>query len=54
MTGTEDAEQEVVALERKALARWLNGDASGFLEICAPEVVYFDPTASGGSTASRP
>jgi ketosteroid isomerase-like protein len=36
-------EQELVELERKALARWLNGDPSGFLEISAPDVVYFDP-----------
>ena len=26
-----------------ALDRWGKGDPSGFLEICAPEVVYFDP-----------
>ena len=37
------SEHEVVALERGALARWLNGDPTGFLEISAPEVVYFDP-----------
>ena len=36
-------ERELVELERKALARWLNGDPSGFLELCAPDVVYFDP-----------
>ncbi len=34
----------IVALERKALDRWANGDPSGFLEICAPDVVYFDNT----------
>lgn len=33
----------VVELERAALARWCNGDPSGFLEISAPDVVYFDP-----------
>lgn len=33
----------VIALEEDALARWCNGDPSGFLEICAPDVVYFDP-----------
>ncbi|HEX2734812.1 MAG TPA: nuclear transport factor 2 family protein [Polyangiaceae bacterium] len=39
----DDAAAIVVALERAALVRWLNGDPSGFLEICAPDVVYFDP-----------
>lgn len=34
---------EIVALERAALARWCRGDPSGFLEISAPDVVYFDP-----------
>jgi ketosteroid isomerase-like protein len=37
------AEDPIIALERAALARWLNGDPSGFLEICAEDVVYFDP-----------
>ncbi len=40
-------EQEVaatiLAMERAALDRWGKGDPSGFLEISAPEVVYFDP-----------
>ena len=35
-------EHEIVAMERKALERWCKGDPSGFLEICAPDVVYFD------------
>jgi hypothetical protein len=33
----------VIALERMALDRWGKGDPSGFLEISAPDVVYFDP-----------
>ncbi len=33
----------LIALENAALRRWGNGDPSGFLEICAPDVVYFDP-----------
>jgi predicted enzyme related to lactoylglutathione lyase/ketosteroid isomerase-like protein len=42
---TEDKEAAVVlAMERAALDRWAKGDPSGFLEICAPDVVYFDPT----------
>jgi len=36
-------EQEIIELERAALARWLDGDPSGFLEISDEEVVYFDP-----------
>jgi predicted enzyme related to lactoylglutathione lyase/ketosteroid isomerase-like protein len=34
----------ILALERAALDRWAKGDPSGFLEICCPDVVYFDPT----------
>ena len=33
----------VIALEQAALERWCNGDPSGFLEISADDVVYFDP-----------
>jgi len=33
----------VIALERAALDRWGQGDPGGFLEITAPDVVYFDP-----------
>ncbi len=33
----------IIALERNALERWGQGDPAGFLEICAPDVVYFDP-----------
>lgn len=40
--GADDA-ADVIALERAALDRWGRGDPSGFLEICAPDVVYFDP-----------
>jgi len=35
--------REIIALERAALTRWLNGDPSGFLELSDEEVVYFDP-----------
>ncbi len=34
---------ELLALEGAALERWGRGDPSGFLEISAPEVTYFDP-----------
>lgn len=30
-------------MEHAALDRWGHGDPGGFLEICAPDVVYFDP-----------
>lgn len=47
MTTPEDREPDVastiVGLERRALDRWGKGDPSGFLEISAPDVVYFDP-----------
>ena len=33
----------IIATERAALDRWGKGDPSGFLEISAPDVVYFDP-----------
>lgn len=33
----------IIDLERGALDRWGRGDPSGFLEISAPDVVYFDP-----------
>lgn len=35
--------EEILALEEAALRRWCKGDPSGFLEICAEDVVYFDP-----------
>lgn len=36
-------EDPIIAMERAALTRWCNGDPSGFLEISASDVVYFDP-----------
>jgi ketosteroid isomerase-like protein len=36
-------DQEIISMESAALDRWGKGDPSGFLEICAPDVVYFDP-----------
>ncbi len=35
--------RHIIGLEEQALRRWCNGDPSGFLEICAEDVVYFDP-----------
>ncbi len=39
----ENTENTVIAMEKAALTRWINGDPSGFLDISAPDVVYFDP-----------
>jgi len=39
----DDVSFEIVNMERAALDRWGQGDPDGFLEISAPEVVYFDP-----------
>jgi ketosteroid isomerase-like protein len=40
---TMDVTQTIIDMERAALARWGRGDPSGFLEISAEDVVYFDP-----------
>jgi ketosteroid isomerase-like protein len=36
--------EEIVALERAALDRWITLDPQGYLDLMAPEVTYFDPT----------
>lgn len=33
----------IIGLEKTAFARWSQGDPTGFLEISASDVVYFDP-----------
>jgi len=43
MGNQNDTTATIIALERAALDRWGKGDPSGFIEISAPEVVYFDP-----------
>ena len=35
--------QELIAIERAALDRWMTGDPQGYLGIYAPEITYFDP-----------
>ena len=42
-TKPDEANHEVIDMECAALVRWGQGDPTGFLEICAPDVVYFDP-----------
>ena len=42
--GSVDRElEELVALERSALDRWIKLDPQGYLDLQAPEVTYFDP-----------
>lgn len=36
--------EQIIGMERAALERWSYGDPYGFLEISAPDVVYFDPS----------
>ncbi len=43
MTPNQDVPSTLIAMERATLDRWIRGDPSGFLEISAPDVVYFDP-----------
>jgi hypothetical protein len=43
MNRQEDIPSQIIAMECAALERWIHGDPSGFLEICARDVVYFDP-----------
>lgn len=43
MTDEKDTAATIIAMERAALDRWGKGDPSGFLEISAHDVVYFDP-----------
>ena len=40
---TETISQQIITLEKAALQRWTNGDPTGFLEIYAEDIVYFDP-----------
>jgi hypothetical protein len=42
---TTDVAQLILAMEHAALERWGNGDPSGFLDISASDVTYFDPFA---------
>ena len=38
---------ELVALERSALDRWIELDPRRYLELYAPDITYFDPFADG-------
>jgi hypothetical protein len=39
----ESVSEEVIALERSALDRWICANPDGYLELAAPEITYFDP-----------
>jgi ketosteroid isomerase-like protein len=43
MQPSQSTPEIIVAMERRALDRWGAGDPSGFLEITASDVSYFDP-----------
>lgn len=43
MQSREAIASAIIAMETAALERWGRGDPGGFLEISAPDVVYFDP-----------
>ena len=39
----EEVAAHIIAMEKAALDKWGNGNPDGFLDISAPDVVYFDP-----------
>ena len=39
----QDISSTIISMECAALERWIHGDPSGYLEIYAPDIVYFDP-----------
>ena len=40
---TKGLTEEIIAIERSALDRWITGDPDGYLNLYAPEITYFDP-----------
>lgn len=42
MSLIKEVQEKIINMEKAALVRWGNGDPSGFLEISADDVVYFD------------
>lgn len=43
-TGDTGVSDKIISLEKAALDRWNNGDPTGYLDLSAHDVVYFDPT----------
>jgi hypothetical protein len=41
------AEKKIIAIEKKTLDRWKNGDTFGFIEVADENITYFDPTLAG-------
>lgn len=39
-----DIARKIIQMESDAMERWRQGDPTGWLEISAPGIVYFDPT----------
>lgn len=39
----ESVSEQIIALERSALDRWIVGNPDGYLELAAPDITYFDP-----------
>ena len=42
-TTNRDISATIIALEKAALVKWNKGDPSGYLDISADDVTYFDP-----------
>jgi ketosteroid isomerase-like protein len=40
---TTNIPETIIALEKQALEKWNNGDPSGYLDLSADDVTYFDP-----------
>ena len=43
MDNMKETAATLIAMERSELDRWGKGNPAGYLEISAPDVVYFDP-----------
>lgn len=42
-TNTEEISATIITLEKAALEKWNKGDPSGYLDLSADDVTYFDP-----------
>lgn len=43
-TTNTDISETIIALEKRALEKWNQGDPSGYLDLSADDVTYFDPS----------
>jgi ketosteroid isomerase-like protein len=46
--------EQIIAMERAALDRWGKADPTGYFEIYAPDIVYFDPTTAARIDGREP